>query len=398
MNAHNGRPLRVGIVVPYDISERGGGVKHHAFQLAGALREMGDQVTIFGPASEPIDHPHVVGFSGVANVVSNGGDNRMALFVAPWKVRAALRANPVDVLHIHEPIVPSLNYYCAWLSRGTPKVCTFHAFAEAPPAHLRVSQRLWGKTILPFIDRAIAVSEPAARYARIAWSAPIDVIPNGVSAHIFQPGREPRADRPVRLLFVGKLSDPRKGFSYLLGAYRILRARGANVVLDVVGAAGSGDPPPPLEGLTYHGAVDLAELVRRYRTCDVFVAPSTSQESFGIVLIEAMACGRPIVCSDIEGYRQVVHPWGARLVPPRDVRALADAIESIANDTNARRAITVVNRRHAERYAWSRVAPAVREIYLSAIGGDASVPMRTRPPAVAEEPGANLDALSGTDQ
>jgi phosphatidylinositol alpha-mannosyltransferase len=366
------RPLRVGIVVPYDLAEPGGGVKHHALALAASLRALGDRVVVFGPASHAVHAPNVVAFRGVINVRSNGGDNRMGLFVRPWAVRRAIEDARLDVLHVHEPLVPSIGYWSAWGAPRVPKVATFHAFAEDPPIQLRIGQKIWGRTLFPFFARGVAVSEPAARYASIAWKRPLEIIPNGVDTNVFAAHRARGRDDRLRVLFVGKLSDERKGFRYLLDAHRRLLARGVRVSLDVVGETGS-ERRDDVDHVTWHGPLPLGELVRRYQSCDVFVAPSTSQESFGIVLLEAMSTGAPVVCSDIDGYRRVVHPSGARRVPPRDPEALASAIESLAHDPLARRAMEETNVRHARDYDWSRIAPRVREVYLSAMEGAASV-------------------------
>jgi len=126
------------------------------------------------------------------------------------------------------------------------------------------------------------------------------------------------------------VGDPRKGLRHLLVAYDQLRARGVAATLDIVGELGGATPPSPRHGLTYHGPLHLADLLAHYRACDVFVAPSTGQESFGIVLLEAMACGRPVVCSDIEGYRRTVDPQGALLLPPGDADALAQGLAELA--------------------------------------------------------------------
>jgi phosphatidylinositol alpha-mannosyltransferase len=364
------QPLRVGIVVPYDLGIAGGGVKHHALQLARALRELGDEVTVLAPTSTPVDDAHVVGFSGVVNVASNGGDNRMALLVSPWRVRRALAERRFDVLHVHEPLVPALTYWATWCSPGVPKVATFHAYAERPPLQLRAGQRLFGLTMYSQFTRAIAVSRAAARYASIAWRRGLTIIGNGVDGDVFSPAATarsslPEAPRAPRLLFVGARADPRKGWPHLLEAYRRLRARGVAVTLDVVG---HGPPLPRVEGMTVHGAASLSELVRRYREADVVVAPSTGQESFGIVLLEAMACARPIVCSDIDGYREVVDARGARLVPPRDPDALAGALEGLVADAPARAAMGAHNRRRALDSHWRAIAPRVREVYLAARG------------------------------
>ncbi len=359
------QPLQICIVVPYDLSE-GGGVKHHALQLALALRAGGDEVTILGPASAPVTGPGIHGLPGVMNIISNGDNNRLGIFVAPWSLRRFFREHRFDVIHLHEPMVPSIAYWTAWLTPGVPKVCTFHAFAEQPAWALRAAYRLFAAIQYPFFHRAIAVSEPAASYARTAWSRPLAIIPNGIGTGLFRPAAAPPSDQ-LRLLFVGRLDAERKGFRYLLEAYRSLPSQGIAATLDVVGARGDAPEPPPLPGLTWHGAVSLDELVRRYQACDVFVAPSTGQESFGIVLLEAMSTARPIICSDIAGYRQVVEPDGALLVAPGDSAALEEAIATLARDPARRQRMGAFNRERAKAYDWDALVPRLRREYLEAI-------------------------------
>src|SRR4029079_2773614 len=139
---------------------------------------------------------------------------------------------------------------------------------------------------------------------------------------------------------------------FLFEAYRGLVARKLPVTLDVVGELGEAAPPPALPGLTYHGAVAFERLPALYRACDVFVAPSTGQESFGIVLLEAMASGKPVVCSDIEGYRQVATTEGSILVPPSNAAALEDGIaRAVQVDPDLRRRHGELNRRHPDAFA-----------------------------------------------
>lgn len=172
----------------------------------------------------------------------------------------------------------------------------------------------------------------------------------------------------MRLLFVGRIGDARKGARYLFEAYAGLVARRLPVTLDVVGELGQADPPPELPGLTYHGAVKFERLAEIYRACDVFVAPSTGQESFGIVLLEAMASAKPVVCSDIEGYRQVATTEGSTLVAPSDALALENAlVRAISTDAGTRRRHGQANRRHAEEFDYDRLAERVREEYRLAI-------------------------------
>jgi len=360
------RPLRVCIVVPYDLSERGG-VKHHAFEVARALRERGDHVGVLGPATEDPRLEGVTSFGGIVNVRSNASDNRMALFVSPWTLRRHFREGRYDVIHVHEPPIPSVPYWAAWLTPGVAKICTFHAYNETPSWGIHFGQRVCQLLSERFYDHSLAVSEPARRHASYAWRLPLTIVPNGVSTDVFVPGGPRNVEGgPLRLL-LGRLSDERKGLAVMLEAYELLRARGVPVSIDIVGEQAGAPVPPALPGLTYHGPVPRSALVRAFQECDLYVAPSLGQESFGIVLLEAMATGAPIVCSDIEGYRAVAHPDGAILVPPRNPGALADAIAELAGARERRARMGAVNLEHVKAYDWSRVAARVREEYLVAI-------------------------------
>ena len=228
---------------------------------------------------------------------------------------------------------------------------------------------MWAPALFPWFQRAIAVSEPAARYAKRAWRRDLTIIPNGVPTDIFTPPAiVPATNGHVRLLFVGRIGDRRKGARFLFEAYRGLVERGLPVSLDVVGELGDAPPPPELPGLVYHGAVGFQRLTELYRDCDVFVAPSTGQESFGIVLLEAMASAKPVVCSDIEGYRQVATTEGSTLVAPSDALALEEALARVVlTDAGTRRRHGQGNRRHAEEYDYDRLAERVREEYRLAI-------------------------------
>jgi phosphatidylinositol alpha-mannosyltransferase len=365
--------LRILIVVPYDLAEPGGGVKHHALGLANVLRGRGDTVVVAGPTSKPVREPHMVGFRGVVNVQFNGSANRIGIFVNPLSVRRFLRQNRFDIIHVQDPLAPGLPYWIAWLSESVPKICTFHAYAERPSLALRVGHRLSAPWVLSHYQRGLAVSQPAAHLVRGVWRRPLSIVPNGVNTDVFTPA--PSADvthpvdsgRPLRLFFCARLSDERKGFADLLRAYTILREKQIPVALDVAGEA-AGPLPPNLPGLTYHGPVSLRKLVERFQACDVLVAPSTGQESFGIILLEAMASGRPIVCSDIEGYRRVVDAKGAYFSPCRSPERLADAIATLAADPELRRSMAIVNRQRALDFDWTHVTAHVRTQYLLALG------------------------------
>ncbi|HZL20404.1 MAG TPA: glycosyltransferase family 4 protein [Polyangia bacterium] len=358
------------MILGYDLSEPGG-VKHHAQELAQSLRARGDQVCLVGPSSRPVDGKHVAAFRGVWRAVSNGSDNAFGLLVTPWQIWWFFRRRRFDVIHIHEPLLPSLAYWAIWATPGTPHIATFHAFGENRSTTLQAAARLGSLTVYPLIQRAIAVSSAAADYAGGTWSRPITIIPNGVSTQLFSPG-PPTSSKALRLLFVGRLSDERKGVKFLLEALREARQRGIDATLDVVGE-NHGTPSIPIQGVTYHGRLALDQLVERYRACDVFVAPSTGQESFGIVLLEAMACGKAIVCSDIDGYRTTAAHEGALLVPPRDVGALTLAIETLAADPVAVKRMGESNRLRSLAYDWASVAGQLREEYLLTIARSCQV-------------------------
>jgi phosphatidylinositol alpha-mannosyltransferase len=355
------------IVAPYDLATRGGGVKHHILGLASALRAGGDSVTILGPASHPVRDEGIVTTGGIVSLQSNGSANELPLFASPFETLRFFQSTAFDVIHVHEPAIPSLAYWATWLTPRIPKLCTFHAYADRPPLPLRVGQKLFGAVQYPFYARGLAVSHAAAEYAARAWSRPLAIVPNGVDTELFSPPEAEPEQGATRLLFVGRLGDTRKGWNVMLDAYQRLLASGANVTLDVVGDPSGVPALPALPGLRAHGSLPLSDLIERYRACDLFVAPSLSQESFGIVLLEAMATGRAIVCSDIRGYREVAEPGGAAFVRPNDPELLAAAIASLAADPARRAAMRAFNATSVWVYRWPALAEQVREHYLAAI-------------------------------
>jgi phosphatidyl-myo-inositol alpha-mannosyltransferase len=357
-------PLRVGMVVAYDLAEPGG-VKHHAFELARALRARGDDVTLIGPSSGPVDGAVV--FGGIANVVSNGSDNRLGLFVPPWRIWRYFRQQKFDILHLHDPLLPALPYWAILGAGRTARVATFHAYGEHLSALLRGAARGFAALQFPFIHHAMAVSPAAAQHAAANWRRPMEIVPNGVRTDLFVPGGHSSGRGPLRLLFVGRGSDERKGLGYLVEAFRQARGLGLDVELSVVGDNTRSAQLPEMRGVRYHGVVSRKRLVEEYQRCDVFVAPSTGQESFGIVLLEAMACGKPVICSDIQGYRTTVDRASAMMVRPGNVPDLVAAIRHMTEVRGNFASIAEVNRRHAERYDWSRVAVDVRGEYLQAL-------------------------------
>lgn len=370
------RPLSVCMVVPYDLAEEGG-VKRHALHVAASLRRRGDEVTVIGPSTSRAEIEGVHGFPGVINIRGNGSDNRLGLLASPLKLAAFFERRKFDVVHVHEPLLPALAYWAVWLTPRAAHVCTFHGYAEHEGLGMRFGRQLAAPAVLPWFRRGIAVSNPAARFAEKVWRRPLALIPNGVPASVFRHA-EPQSAGPLRLLFVGHWRDSRKGLVHLLDACDLLRQRGVPFLLDVVGDGGP-QTPRRAPGVTFHGVVSSETvLAEHYRACDLFVAPATGQESFGIVLLEAMASGRPVVCSDIAGYHEVVAEEGACFVPPGNAGELAAAIETLARDAPRRRRMGLENRARAERYDWEVLTGRVRDEYLLARGRRGAAPDRSR--------------------
>jgi phosphatidylinositol alpha-mannosyltransferase len=357
------------MVIPYDLAEEGG-VKRHAMQLAATLRSLGDEVDVIGPCSDPgALGDHMYGFPGVINIPANGSDNRLGIFVSPRRVRRLFRDRRYDVVHVHEPLQPTLNYYAIWSAGSAARVGTFHAFMEDEGAAMLWARKAMGAVMFRGYDRGIAVSPAAAQSARQVFRGPLEIIPNGIRTGLYAgpAATEPAAGGPLRMLFVGHWRDARKGLPHLIDACAQLTARKIAWTLDVVGDGGRLSRAP-LAGVTYHGPIRAEhELAARYAACDVFVSPATGAESFGIVLLEAMAAGRAIVCSDLEGYRYAVGSGagsGARLVPPSSPGALADALGALAADPETRARLGARNRERVAQFEWDRLVGRVRDEYV----------------------------------
>lgn len=383
--------MKICLVSPYDLSLPGG-VNKHVRSLAERLRAKGDEVEVMGPATST-DRlgAHVTGFRGVVSIHANNSDNRIGLFTSPIAVARYMHQGAFDVVHVHEPLTPPLPFYVVRASKTAARVCTFHRYSEDEGVATRMARRILAPHLRSY-DIGIAVSEAAARYARVAWPRQLTIVPNGVDAGFFAPpaGRRPGTPRtkPLKLLFVGQRMDLRKGFRVLLQAFDRIRANGVAASLDVVGYGGSidangrpEDPPANLPGVTFHGILDEAGLRRLIHDVDALVAPALGCESFGMVLIEAMAAGRAVVCSDIEGYRQVASPAGTMLVPPGDVGRLADALTELARSPERWASIGEGNAMYARQYDWGLVASQVRAVYSRAVEAAAvrrATPARSR--------------------
>lgn len=349
---------------------RPGGVQAHVRGLAAELTRRGHRVDVLAPADASIDNPEVTVVGRPISVRYNGS-------VAPICPRPAALARVArlvrrlrpDLVHVHEPFSPGLAMAGA-LASAAPVVATFHASAD----------RLWTyRTFAPLLGivgrrlhRAIAVSPAAAALLAGDLGLNVEVAPNGIGDDRFLPAVPLALPPAPTVLFVGRL-EPRKGLRVLLDALPALVARVPHVRLLIAGDGRERNAlaalPPALARHVMHlGAVSDDELRRCYASADVFVAPALARESFGVVLLEAMAAGVPIVASDIPGYRAVVRDSvDGLLVPPQDPRSLCAALASVLTDRTRAAALSSHARTRARDFSWTRTTDAILSIYDDAL-------------------------------
>jgi phosphatidylinositol alpha-mannosyltransferase len=376
--------MRIAIVSPYDFPYPGG-VTKHITNLAESFRRQGHQVSIIAASSRAAEEmpPDVIRVSSfVIPVPYSGSVARISL--SPWltrRVRALLQRETFEVVHLHEPTTPTLPWAVAWqtrrLSPETALVGTFHAYRESVYFSHNCVRPIFCR-LVDALDQRIAVSSAARDHVSAYSPSPCRVIPNGVDLALFGNPRTsllPQFTDGYNILFVGRL-EPRKGFRYLIRAYARVKKVLPQSRLLVVGPYTIPDRLPferemkqlGLTDVHFIGYVPDDELARYYHCSQVFCAPSTGFESFGMVLLEAMAAGTPIVASDIEGYRNVVtHQAEGLLVPPQDANALADALITILQQPELGRSMGQRGQTTAARYSWDEIADRVLDCYGEAI-------------------------------
>lgn len=376
-----GRILRIGLVCPYSLDVPGG-VQAHVMDLAKALRSLGHEVSVLAPADDDTEVPAFVTPAGRAIGVPYNGSVARITFgpVAYTRTRRWLAEHTFDVLHLHEPTAFSLSAVALALAHG-PIVATFHTATERS----RTLSALSGlaRPLMEKVTARIAVS-PLARRVQVEHLGGDAVeIPNGVDIGLFDSAPPlPGYPRPGVLTvgFVGRFDEPRKGMDVLLESlHRLPPARAGErgeVRLLVVGR-GDADGLRRRAGSELAGRLDLLGPVddrtkaSALRSMDVYCAPHTGGESFGMVLTEALAAGAPVLASDLDSFRQVLDDGrSGALVAPGDPEALAGGLGALLDDPGRRSALAAAGRERARRYAWPVVAAAVLRVYEAAIAAD----------------------------
>ncbi|TCJ18069.1 glycosyltransferase family 1 protein [Rubrobacter taiwanensis] len=376
--------MRICIVSPYSWAFPGG-VVEHVDALAQHLERRGHVVRVIAP-NDPLDlrtrvlHPRlgrhgalpsrVIPVGRSIPIPSNGSLGNLAFSPRTlWRVKRTIKRIRPEVVHLHEPLLPPICWLASWAVQemGIPIAGTFHAHYPGGCYHYRLFKPLL-EPLVEALDARIAVSPAAAATAGEHFPGEYAIIPNGVDVDRFRNGETGRD--PYRVLFVGR-PDERKGLPILLRAFYGVVRRVPQARLVVVGSRPEDVKVPKglLSSVEVRGMVDDAGLVRSMRTAGVLCAPSTGGESFGLVLIEAMAAGLPVVASDIPGYDAVVTSGeDGLLVPPGEPAALADALVRVLKDRRLREKLSRAGERTARRYAWPRVAAEIERVYLRILG------------------------------
>ena len=363
--------MKICLVSPYDYIYPGG-VVSHVKHLASQLILKGHQVKIIAPVhSVPEGSDNLIAMG--RPIPFPGIDTVTRISLSVWltaRVRKILKEESFDVIHLHEPLSPFVPLVVLRESESV-NIGTFHAFHGSKHIY-----RFTGFLLKPFHNKLrghIAVSESAKTFINKSFPADYTIIPNGIDFEHFnnRSSKLPQFDDgKMNLLFVGRL-EKRKGLPNLLNAYAVLKWRYPDLRLIIVGPGTlnfdchSIISARNLQDITFVGGVSYKELPKYYQTADIFCAPSLGGESFGIVLLEAMAAGTPIIASNIDGYKDVLTDQKeGLLVEPGEPEAFADGISKLIDDANLRSKMRIRGPKTAIKYRWEVIADQIEEYYI----------------------------------
>ncbi len=364
--------MRIGIVCPYDWTSPGG-VKAHVHDQALTLQRFGHEVSVLAPVDDdeyPLEDFVVDGGKPVS-VPYNGSVAKVNFGpVSAARVRRWIKEGQFDVLHVHEPASPTLSVLACWAARG-PIVATWHS-SQARSRALSAAYYLV-QTAMEKISARIAVSEAARQTLVKHLGGDAVLIPNGVTCSDFE-GAAPLPGYPrtgPTIFFIGRIDEPRKGLHVLLAALPAIVAAHRDVEVLV---AGPGDQEEATEGLAqdlrtrvrFLGLVSDAEKVSAFASADIYVAPNTGGESFGIVLLEAMAAGTPVVASNLEAFARVLDDGRAgQMFVSEDSQDLAVTVNALLADPARREQLRRAGHARARQFDWEVVAREIEQVYES---------------------------------
>ncbi|RJP26959.1 MAG: glycosyltransferase family 1 protein [Actinobacteria bacterium] len=355
--------MNIGMVSPYSW-DFPGGVNRHVEQLADHLRGRGHRVRVIAPGGHSGEGFFSVGGSFAVSANQSKANIAFGPGVAA-RIRRLLRQECFDVLHLHEPLIPSASLLALFFSRCAT-LATFHAAREGGSTGYRLAQPIL-RPLAGRIDVKAVVSPAARELISRYFQGDYRVLPNGVDTALFAPGGpvlEEWTGGGFNLVFVGR-DEPRKGLEVLLRALPLVRESHPEVRLLVVGVE---EYASTCEGVAWLGRLADDLVPAAYRSAKIMISPALGMESFGIVLLEAMASGVPVVASDIPGYRAVLEDGvQGRLFPPGDYRALARALSGLIEDDAGREAMAESALARAAMFSWENLVEDVEAAYGDAM-------------------------------
>ena len=368
------RPLKVALVSPYDVAYPGG-VNSHVQNLSTNLEKNGVSTTIIAPASAGYDNsiPNLVRMGSSIAVPTGGSVARISFSVWLAKhIRNFIKKEAYDVVHVHEPFAGALtlSVLSNGLDNGPIRIGTFHSFEGSHLYKLIpdwVLQKFFRK-----LDGKIAVSEPAKCYVQKYLPSEYEIIPNGIDAHeihSLQPYKQ-FLDGKVNILFLGRL-EKRKGLRYLLSSFCDLKWKFPQIRLIIVGTGEMDSEAQRILGernpddVLHVGIATHEQKLRYLQTADIFCSPATGQESFGIVLLEAMSASIPIVASRIDGYESLLGEEEAFLFSAGNSIELSEKLSILIANKQMRNQMGSHGRKKSELFDWGVVSEKILNYYLS---------------------------------
>lgn len=363
--------MRIGIVCPYawDVP---GGVSAHVHDLANALIKKGHYVSVIAPAESDEDLPFFVESTGKPRAVRYNGSVARLSFgpIVARRVSKWIEQGEFDVLHVHEPLAPSVSVLACWAAKG-PIVATWHSSMDR--SRVIMSLAKLAQTVMEKVSARIAVSPAAKQTMFDHLGGDAVVIPNGVDVAGFAGAiglPEWNSDHPT-LVFLGRVDEPRKGLSVLLTAFPKIRKEFPDLKLLIAGPGDCTDLLSELTSadqaaITHVGRVTDEAKPNVYASGDIYVAPNTGGESFGIVLLEAMASGTPVVASDLPAFQRVLNGGeSGRLFKNEDSDSLAREVIDLLRDKSELARLKKVGLKEVQQYDWASVADEILEVYKS---------------------------------
>ena len=361
------RKLRIGIVCPYSW-DFPGGVQNHVRDLAEFLISNGHYVEVLAPATESEDLPEYVVSAGRAISIPYNGAVARILFgvVANNRVRSWIHEGNFDLMHLHEPAIPSLSLLACWAGEGA-MVGTFHAAAKYQKAIVAIGPIL--EPVIEKLSARIAVSESARLTLTAHLETDAIVIPNGIYADNYRDGL-PRTEWQGNTIgFLGRFEEDRKGLPVLLEALPIISRFIPNIRVLIAGPGDSEEVLEKVDAQLRHRVEFLGQISEEDKadflaSVSLYIAPNTGGESFGIILAEAMAGGAAVVASNIPAFADVLGDgqYGA-LFESEDSESLAKEIINLLRDDAKRKELAAAGAIHAQRFDWSQVGEEIFEVY-----------------------------------